>query len=117
MIENIETYEKKLYDALVIFKQNNELTENLCELFQELIEHNFTKRLPIFPSEEIKEDCESFALLTCLESVKKFDPDKINPRTGVKINPRVYFSIVIRSALAGGYVKGKNHKKYFQNES
>jgi len=115
--EELEKFEKKLYDALVVWKATNEFTDDLSELFQELIERTFTKRIPIFPSDEIREDCEVAALLACYENAKRFDPDKINPRTGEKTNPRIYFTIVIRCSLASSYVKEMNHKKTFQNES
>jgi len=114
--EELEIFEKKLYDALIVWKATNEFTDDLCELFQELIECTFTKRMPVFPSDEIREDCKIAALLACYEGAKRFDPDKINPRTGEKTNPRIYFTIVIRCSLASSYVKAVNHKKTFQNE-
>jgi len=114
--EELEIFEKKLYDALIVWKATNEFTDDLCELFQELIERTFTKRMPVFPSDEIREDCKIAALLACYEGAKRFDPDKINPRTGEKTNPRIYFTIVIRCSLASSYVKAVNHKKTFQNE-
>ena len=115
-LEELQKFEKKLYDALVVWKATNEFTDDLCELFQELIERTFTKRMPVFPSDEIREDCKIAALLACYEGAKRFDPDKINPRTGEKTNPRIYFTIVIRCSLASSYVKAVNHKKTFQNE-
>jgi len=115
-LEELQKFEKKLYDALIVWKATNEFTDDLCELFQELIERTFTKRMPVFPSDEIREDCKIAALLACYEGAKRFDPDKINPRTGEKTNPRIYFTIVIRCSLASSYVKAVNHKKTFQNE-
>jgi len=115
--EELEIFEKKLYDALIVWKTTNEFTDNLSELFQELIELTFNKRIGMFPNDEIRDDCKIAALLACYEGAKRFNPDKINPRTGEKTNPRIYFSIVIRSSLAGTWVKEANHKKTFQNES
>ena len=108
----LEKFEKKLYDALIVWKATDEFTDDLSDLFQKLIEHIFTKRMPIFPSDEIREGCKIAALLACYEGAKKFDPDKTNPKTDKKTNPRIYFSIIIRSSLAGNYVKEVNKRKH-----
>jgi hypothetical protein len=117
MIEDLDIFEEKLQEAIAVWKATNEFTDNLCELFQELIETTFTKRMPVFPSDEIREDCKVAALLACYDGLKRFNPDAVRPKTGEKAKAWSYFSIVIRSSLAGGYVKAVNHKKTFQNES
>ena len=117
MIKDLEKFEKKLYDALIVWKATNEFTDNLSDLFMELIEHVFVKRIPVFPSSEIREVCNMQAYLACYEGAKKFDPDKIIPKIGKKTNPRIYFTIIIRCSLAAGYVKAMKKLKFENNES
>ena len=116
MIEDFDIFEEKLQEAIAVWKITNEFTDNLLELFQELIEHTFTKRMPVFPSDELREDCKVAAVLACYNYVGKFKPDLIYP-SGRKAKAWSYFSIIIRCSLAGNYVKAYKHKKTFQNES
>ena len=115
--EELEIFEKKLYDALIVWKATNEFTDNLYELFMELIDRVFEHWKLKHLSEEHLKDCKSYACLKCYEYVKKFDPDKINERTGEKTNPRIYFTVIIRSAFAHDYCEAVKHKKMHQNES
>ena len=115
--EDFDIFEEKLQEAIAVWRATNEFSDNLLELFQELIEHTFTKRMPVFPSDEIREDCKVAALLACYNYVGKYDPERVLKTIGRKNKAWVYFSIIIRSSLAGSYVKAVNHKKTFQNES
>ena len=38
MIEDLNIFEEKLQEAIAVWKATNEFSDNLCELFQELIE-------------------------------------------------------------------------------
>lgn len=110
--EELKILEEKLRNAIISYQETDDFTEELSDLFLEFIEVVFDKRMPVFPSDEIREDCKIQAYLTCYDYAKKFDPDRISPVTGKKAKAYIYFSMIIRSSLAGSYVKEVNKRKY-----
>lgn len=91
-----------LLQQIIISKEKDELTHDALQMLMLMVENISNKK--IYPSIEVKQDCQQQAILDVLLYWKGFDSNKSD-------NPFAYFTSVITNGIAKGW-----NKLYPQNK-
>jgi len=87
---------KDLREALILSKQNDELTKETLDMFILMAKKFSTNFTYIY--EEDKEDCISFAIMDCYQYWRGYDPEK-------SANAFAYITQIIKNGFAKGWRK------------
>lgn len=95
---DFKIFDKEIEAAILEWNKTKVFTQKLTDLFQKLIKDKFDKRIEWFENDEVRKECENYAILRCLEVTSEFNTNNLN-RYGEKYSTRIYFSIVIIGVL------------------